>query len=87
LPINQDTESALLFEDANVKTIADTYTNKVNPEAENLCLNQQSRYLLSADGQSSGCQPSLENLPCRQAGTPSQGLNITLTKPDISKKL
>jgi len=26
LPINQDTESALLFEDANVKTIADTYT-------------------------------------------------------------
>jgi len=29
-PINQNTESALLFEDADVKTIADTYTSLVN---------------------------------------------------------
>jgi len=29
-PINQNTESALLFEDADVKTIADTYTKTVN---------------------------------------------------------
>jgi len=36
-PINQNTESALLFEDADVKTIADTYTKMsilvtVNPK-------------------------------------------------------